>query len=113
MMLRWFCSAMRSILSEHSRATLVHIDTEHFRELTCSRLPIAGLGGRRLARYASARRMLRHVLTQVFESSLRDRKAEPEQFALDPRGTPKHILNAHLPDQCPQTASIGGRPPRL
>ena len=34
---------------------------------------------------------------------LRDRKAEPEQFALNPRRTPKHILNAHLPDQCPQT----------
>src|SRR5437868_3042829 len=34
---------------------------------------------------------------------LRDRKAEPEQFALNPRRTPKHILNAHLPDQWPQT----------
>src|SRR5260370_28000661 len=50
----------------------------------------------------SARRAasLGHVLGN---GRLRDRKAEPEQFALNPRRAPKHILNAHLPDQCPQT----------
>src|ERR1700751_1546340 len=25
------------------------------------------------------------------------------RYTADPRRTPKHILNAHLPDQCPQT----------
>jgi hypothetical protein len=30
------------------------------------------------------------------------RKAELEQFALNARRAPKHILNAHPPDQCPQ-----------
>jgi hypothetical protein len=43
---------------------------------------------------------LGHVLGN---GRLRDRKAEPEQFAVNPRRTPKHILNAHLSDQCPQT----------
>src|SRR5262249_61804062 len=43
---------------------------------------------------------LGHVLGN---GRLRDRKAEPEQLALKSRRTPKHILNAHLPDQCPQT----------
>jgi hypothetical protein len=34
--------------------------------------------------------------------ALRDNKAEPEQFAPNPRRAPKHILDAHPPDQCPQ-----------
>src|SRR5262249_27900929 len=50
-----------------------------------------------LARRAAS---LGHVLGN---GRLRDRKAEPEQLALKSRRTPKHILNAHLPDQCPQT----------
>ena len=39
-----------------------------------------------------------------------------QQFAPNTRRTPKHILDAHLPDQGPQgriDASIRGRPPRL
>jgi len=43
---------------------------------------------------------LGHVLGN---GRLRDCKAEPEQFALNLRRTPKHSLNAHLPDQCPLT----------
>ena len=58
---------------------------------------VAQKGAPSLARRAAS---LGHVLDN---GRLRDRKAEPEQFALNPRRTPKHILNAHLPDQCPQT----------
>src|SRR6266567_8649570 len=48
---------------------------------------------------------LDHVLRDALLSDL---KAEFEQLAMDARGAPQWIVNAHLPDQSPQ-ARIGLR----